>query len=561
MTTPIHFFDSQRIPLPQAAKGLQNQKVMGITAVVLLVLGTLGVLLGASAIAGGSFGMAIGAFPMGGLIALGVCLTIASIASISLGIHFLKRPYWEDQTYVDAQAEKAKGMTFDQIVKTFGWGRIQTQHIISFSALKEKFLQRIAAIDYRMVIQQYGHLIQTKAFIQWKDLKEKLKNEAENMTASGFNQVYGNQPLEKGVIDPTDNWYQGMILAEISRENLSLMQILTRFGWIIFEYKVIQGSHFRELFLREVQDQPLERILNQYSWKILDYGVVKPLDLHPLALKACEEIKNLEEFLNQFSTRIFYSKILTSQDQIVKDRVKSLCQRNAFSHLMEHYYLFLKECELLPFDPEIPLVRRWREATQLHAKINKEAVWNFQKTERDAKEARDASQAIAKKTWEQDVKHLEELIENRERLLKGLETRIREEHCRHREARNSFSPTMNLFNPLTHQMEIHVNPGYRSQLESENRRHRDQLQHLELMIYEEKNAYLKEKGNYQKREIDSRGFYEKTKKEQDRIYQQAVACAKRLEQEAIDRARDAYHNTLREVDEEFRRSEMGAITH
>lgn len=323
----IHAIDSQRIPLPNKAKGLQNQKHMKITAIALLTLGALGVLLGVAALTAGGFGIAMGGLPSVGLIAIGVGLSMASMTSIALGIFFLKRPYWKDQAYVDQQAAKATGMSFDQIVKTFGWKWIQTQQLISYPALKKKFLERIESLDYRTIVREYGNAIQQQTFISWKDLKDKLTHEAQAMTAKTFRQTYGDQPLNKGVIDANDAWYQQMILAEIHQEKLSIEQILQRHGWLIFELNIIQGNAFREQFLKEIKNDSLLQIINTYGWKILDHHLALPADLHSFALKACEEVQTFEELVNQLSDRVFSSKILTSQDQVVRDKVKSLCER------------------------------------------------------------------------------------------------------------------------------------------------------------------------------------------------------------------------------------------
>jgi hypothetical protein len=135
---------------------------------------------------------------------------------VASGIWLLKRPYWNDQAYVDEQSLRLAKMSFDEIVASYGWEKIDQEHLISKTALKKKFIEQIGAMDYSSIVKKYGKEIRAHGFISWKELQQKLHDESRGISARAFKEKYGDQPLADGVVDANDTLYSEMVKSAIT---------------------------------------------------------------------------------------------------------------------------------------------------------------------------------------------------------------------------------------------------------------------------------------------------------------------------------------------------------
>jgi len=374
--------DPDRLLLPNAPAWYENERNMRITGIALIVIGAVGVVLGAAAIALGAMGLSMGALPAVGLIGVGVGGIVASVAVIATGIFLLKKDYWNDQSFVDQQSLHAMKMPFDQLIQTFGWEKVQGQHLISTRAVRGKFFDKIEHMEYSSVIQQHRFDILQQRFIAFSELKPKLVAEAHNMTAPAFKAKYGDQPVVDGVIDATDTFYVDMIKRAI--RILAYHRICQEYGteyangiitkqditnalqaqcagksfstvyqeqgnshfWNIIKDGILPPEQFRGL-LQEVAHLPLSTIIERYSWNILDQQLVERAELTPFAVRECQQIATFEEIVQRFGDTIFTRQIVSRNDAIIAERVRDLCRRIPFCTLIDSYQHILLPHQLL----------------------------------------------------------------------------------------------------------------------------------------------------------------------------------------------------------------------
>lgn len=587
--------DPDRIPLPNKATGFKSERNMKITGVAMIAIGATGAITSAASIVAGIMGMSVGFLPAGVLIGVGIGSLAASISSVATGVFLLKKGYWEDQTFVDKKSLDALNMSFDDVVKSFGWKHITSQHLISNKALRKKFFEKIDLLDYNTVVRSHGHEIREHGFIGWNELKSKLIQEASTINAESFKQRYGDQPLRDGVVDAKDDFYttmmkngikdlpyhkivtdfaeerskkvltndfiaevlkeqmknktffsffnaQGrqatwMILKdgilplsfftehvsnEIKGERLSVRQILQRYGWEVFELKILQANEFREQLLQEVKGHLLSQIIANYGWKVLDLQMATNEDLHPHAVAECHTLPTFERVIEKFGSEVFERRILTSNDEVIKEHVRALHRRMPFCEMIDRYARVLIGHQLLTQNSEIQSLLRDKDLSdQKLAKKNSEADQSYTQSESQAAQARDAAIQNSQQTLDAAKKAIETERTNHRNNQNQIEAQRRDEMTKHTQTVEALRRENQAINVTAEESrhQGHLVSLNRA-LEQENTRHRYQIRYLE------------------DEEANSARRCANTRDEQQRIYERIVREAERAREERKIMARE-----------------------
>ncbi len=339
--------DPERVLLSNSPSWHENERNMKITGVALIAIGAACALLGVASLVVGAMGISVGALPAAGLIGVGVGGIALSIAAVATGIFLLNKSYWNDQSYVDKQSFHAMKMSFDDVVNTYGWEHISSGHLLSNKAIRTKFFDKIEQLDYTSIIDQHRQQILEHRFISFSELKPKLIQEAQNLTASTFKATYGDQPLIDGVLTQEDDFFVAMIKRaigdlpyhtiakdyKVEREkniitsqdiahairtqcaNKSFFTIYQEQGselfWNILEDDILPPEFFKEAVLQE--ESSVHDLLERYSWKLFSHRIVKGQDLRQ---KFLLEIQNLtfSQIIERYSWQVIDTELATRQD-------------------------------------------------------------------------------------------------------------------------------------------------------------------------------------------------------------------------------------------------------
>lgn len=328
--------DPMRTPLPPAP-WYQTEKVMNAVGVAFIVLGSLTAAINIAAIVAGSLGALAGGASLAVAASYGLA---ASVSAIAAGIFLYNRSYWNDQAFVDRMAEKIQQMSFDEIISTFGWSRLEKRQLISPKKLADKFIAKVetAKMDYLSACQLFKDKIEKYKFIEWQHLRPLLMREisAHKMDIETFRNRYDNQPLKEGVITVDDPWYKNTLLdgihgqsyafikdnfqqeiqnqyltKEMLREEIfsqyalgSVEDFLVKQGgqanfWLIFTDNIMEINEVAADLNRQVQDIPVSQIVEKFGWEVFKTNMLLGYSFRNKFLKE-EHTKPFSQVLNEF---------------------------------------------------------------------------------------------------------------------------------------------------------------------------------------------------------------------------------------------------------------------
>lgn len=280
-------------------------------------------------------------------------------------------------------------LPFDEIVIGFSWDQIKSHNIISYNAFKAKFFDRIHTMSYPDVITKYGNVIRAHQFINWSDLKDKLKGEAESMTSAKFKSTYGSQPCADGVVDLGDAWYCKMVLdgikslpystiraeyaterqkgivknediatvlqAQFSGQNQSVQAFYTFQGasfWDVITENIIKCDFFTSFMMTEIQKDKLTilQILQRYGWNIFVHNVLtgeKFRDIFVQEITAC----TCTQIIQQYGWNVLKYKMALPAD-LTPYASKECMAMNSFGNILEKFGTSLFDNGVLSYADE-----------------------------------------------------------------------------------------------------------------------------------------------------------------------------------------------------------------
>ncbi len=224
----------------------------------------------------------------------------------------------------------------------------------------------IASLPYHTICQDYAVEL-SKNIISKEDITAVISDQCAGKSFSTIFEAQGKdhfwQIIQDQILPPEH--FKELVL----QEELTVAELLERFGWNLFTLRILQGRDVRQKLLIEIKDLSFSQIIERYSWKAVDEALLLQKDLTPLAAAECEQIRTFEEIYTRFGENVFKKHILSSKDLIIQSRIKDLCQRMAFCTMIDSYKDILIPYNLLPYNVD-ELIKE-KEATDQRLKTRK----------------------------------------------------------------------------------------------------------------------------------------------------------------------------------------------